>query len=155
MKPHASTRVPAVLDGLIAILSAQADLAGVQIVDGPVRGMVELEYDTIVIAPSSPESPGVAVTYERESNLGRVAYVEQVEATVFVSSFSGDEAMKPRRDRVLALCAAVQAALDANQTRADAWDSCEMGPEAAWHQVQSKDGATCTVGFTVVTRSVI
>ena len=155
MRPHLPTRVPSVIDGLIALIGVHATFDGVQVVDGPVRSMGELEDDSVVIAPATPDNPGTTVAYEAEPGLGRKAYVEIVEVSVVLTSFSGEENMKARRDRVTVLLGGLQDVLTQNQVREDAWDSIAMGPEAAWHQVQSEDGATCALGLTVVTRSVI
>lgn len=155
MKPHLSTRAPAVVDGLLAIFAARTNLAEVQILDGPVLSVDELEPDSIAVAPGTPDQPGFLSTFEPQTSLGRVTYVEQVEVTVAIASYSGETDMKPRRDRCAALLAELQAALVDNQTRDGAWDSVELGPEAVWHPVQSPQGATCAVGITIVARAII
>lgn len=155
MKPQLPTRVPQVVDGLLAILAEREALENVQVIDGPALSLDQVEYDSIAIAPGTPDLPGVMVTYTEQTGLGRTSYVEQVEVSVTLASYAGDTDMKARRDRVTALLAELQAALTANQVRENAWDAVAMGPEAVWHPVQSPQGATCAVGVTVVARSVI
>lgn len=155
MRPQQTTRVPAVLDGLLELFAAAPDLAGVQVIDGPALSMDQIERDSISLAPGTPDEPGVFVTYAEESGLGRVSYVEQIEVKLGVVSFSGDSDMKARRDRVTELLDGIKNVVDANQVRDGAWDSLMLGPEAAWHPVQSAAGATCAVGITLVTTSVI
>lgn len=157
MKPQQRTRVPEVIDGLLAIIRERQLVVDdeVQVLDGPALSLDQVEADTICVAPGTPELPGVMVTYAEQNGLGRTAYVEQVEVSVTLASYAGDSDMKARRDRVTALLGELQAALTENQVRADAWDAIAMGPEAVWHPVQSQQGATCAVGVTVIARSVI
>lgn len=155
MKPSLPTRVPQVIDGLLAILGDRAALADVQILDGPALSVDQLESDSIAVAPGTPDQPGIYVGYEEQTSLGRSSYVETVEVAIAIASYSGESDMKARRDRCTELLAELQATLVENQTRAEAWDSIAMGPEAVWHPVLAPSGATCAVGATVVARAMI
>lgn len=153
MQPPVSTRVPKVLDALLALLRANATLtaAGVSVVDG---SFGELENDMVYVGPGSEDQSGVTVAHQQQPGLGN-SYVESIEVLLSISSYSGDVDMKPRRDRVAELVAAVQDVVRTNRQRDGAWDDAMFGPDSEWTQVQNNDGAVCAVGFTVVLRSVV
>lgn len=157
MRPTTATRAPAAVDKLLALTRAAGAFEGVQIEDGSPLAMPETP-DVVVFGASTADQPGVQVTYTRETGLGRVAYVEQVEVLTTISCWSGDDAadlMKRQRDRVLTLFGALQSLLAANQTVPDVWDGVELGDRAEWYMVPNEDGVTVAVGFFLVSRSVV
>lgn len=159
MKPQQPSMVPAVVDAwltLIRELTAVGEvLEGVQVIDGPPVMADNLKFDVVVIGRGTPEEPGMVSEIRRQEGLGRVSYVERVETTVIVSSYNGSSNMKARRDRAAELFASVKGVVDANQTREDCWDQAFLGPEVVWHPVQTEQGASCALGFLLVTESII
>jgi hypothetical protein len=155
MKPQLPSRLPAVIDALLALLAAAEPLAGVQILDGPPLRMADLEDDTIAVAPGFEFQPGAVSTFESQNALGRASYVERIEVGMTAASYSGEVNLKARRDRVAALLAAVKAVIDANQVRAGAWDGAELGPTIEWYPKQEESGTTVEVGFTLVFKAIL
>lgn len=158
MKPQITSRTAVVIDGILALLAADpgdtGDLVDVQIIDGPVVGLDGLQNDTIQVAPGDPNEPGAVTERIPQPGLGRHAYIERTEVTMLVTSYSGDTDMKLRRDRATALFNAVKRRVDANRVTDGAWENLFLGPQEAWHPVQSSMGATFAVAFTVIAESV-
>lgn len=154
MKPQLPSRVPVVLDKLIELFDAAT--TDVQIIDGPpVGGESTLGADVLIIAHGTPDEPGVTTEMDLQTSLGRTSYVERVSTTVVISSYSGDTNMKARRDRAAVILAAVKDSLDDNQVVAAVWDKAYLGENMLWYPVQTTEGASCAVGFRVVTESII
>lgn len=158
MKPQLPSRAPLVVEKLLELFGAAmaGDLAAVEVLDGPhVGDESTLPDDVVIVAEGTPDDPGVTSVLEPQPALGRNSYQEQVEVIVLVSSYSGDEAMQPRRDRVTAILTALKAAVDGNQRVGDVWDQVGLGARMAWYPVQTGQGASCAVGFTVLSKSII
>lgn len=158
MKPQLPSRAPLVVDQLLTLFRAAmtGDFAAVEVLDGPFAGEESaLPDDVVIVAEGTSDDPGVTTALDPMPALGRNAYQERVEVIVLISSYDGDEEMQPRRDRVAAILAALKAAVDANQKVAGVWDQAGLGGRMAWYPVQTSEGASCAVGFTVLTTSVI
>lgn len=161
MKPQISSRVPAVLDGLITLIKADdpdpgqaTALDDVQILDGPPVNTTAYEHDVVVVAPSDTGEPGVYVNRIPQASLGRATYLEEVEVTMLISCFGGDTTMKTRRDRATEIFNAVKRRVDANQVNAGAWDRLRLGPQEIWDQAQAETGAIVWIGFTIIATAV-
>lgn len=158
MKPQLPSRAPLVVDKLLEIFAAAmtGDFEAVEVLDGPTVGdESSLPDDVVIVAEGTSDDPGVTAALEAMPALGRNSYQELVEVIVLISSYSGDEAMQPRRDRAAAILAALKAAVDDNQRVADVWDQVGLGGRMAWYPVQTGNGASCAVGFTVLSKSII
>lgn len=155
MKPQLPSRVPAVIDGLLALLAASEALEGVQVFDGPPLKLSDIEDDAIAVAPGSEAQPGVTSVIEKQPNLGRAVYAERVEVGMTLASYRGGVDLKKRRDRAAELLAAIKTAIDDNQVRDGAWDGAELGPNLEWYPNQNKDGCTVEIGFSLVFKALI
>lgn len=154
MQPQLTTRLPIVLDTFLGLLRAAVSLNGVTVLDGPAANRGEVADDMIFVGPGNEDDPGAIVTSTPQSGL-RASYIEQIEISMSVSSYSGDTDMKARRDRVNEMLVVIQDLVNANQVLADVWDQAGFGTDALWHPVQHSEGATCGVGFTIIFRSII
>lgn len=155
MIPPLSSRVPAQIDQLVELIRAAVP-AGVRVFDCEPVDKPD-ESDFVLIAPSTPNDPGVAVTYTARQGLAP-SYVETSEIVCALSTWNGDshEAnWKVLRDRAQAIFAAIQEALVENQVVEDCWDAVGLGDNSQWHPVPSASGASVTVGFTIMCRSLI
>lgn len=145
MRPPQPSRVPTVVDALVAALRVTP---GISVFDGP--------------APVTPQSDGIAVGAEADASfivqnqpqtgLQR-AYGESVSVICLAWSASGSTTMKPRRDRCAALLEAVADTLRNDPTLGGACDLCWLGPDMEWLQQSNTSGAMCSVGFTVTART--
>lgn len=159
MRPQLSSRAPAAIDTFLDLLTVAVDdadhpLHGVQVIDGPVKKVTDLDDDAVAVAPGDPDTPGFVSTFEAQPGAGPAAYVERIEVGISAVSYSGRTDMQPRRARVGEIIAGVKAVLDANQT-SDAWDAAAMGAEMSWYPQQLKTGASVEVAFTVVFRAIV
>lgn len=139
--------IPAAIDALIARLTAAANitghvLSGVQILDGP--PLTNVEPDVIVVG-FTPD--GVSVEGEQSPG-GLTAQTQSLGVNCLVSSWSGDEAMKPVRDHVFTLLSAVEAEVKQDPTLAGAVADARL-QFLDFDQQQDTSGATATVAFTI------
>ncbi|WP_406000689.1 hypothetical protein [Streptomyces sp. NBC_00829] len=113
-----TSRVPAAVDALLAILRAAPALEGVRIVDGP--PMVNLtERQRIYIGWQSSEEP--AVTLQQDfANAGARSRDEDFTIACYAESRSGDKDIALQRTRVFELVAAVESALRATDAAPEA-----------------------------------
>ena len=131
-------------DALVEL--AKGALPGVQVVDGP-HEVFEPEKDFLVVGYSDGNDPAVTVSYD-EPDVG-LRRVEEGDITCAIVSYSGEVAMKPRRDRCAELLGTLADALNASPGLGGAVDAAWLGVEASWIPTQASDGAACTVLFTV------
>ena len=147
-----TTRVPAVLDALVArmrtALAGQAD-----VVDGPVAA--EGLSDTVLVI-GWPGDDGDSVTNDitRAQGLGH-RYEETFEVHCVASKVSGNLTMKDTRDAVKAILEAVSAALKADRALGGVCDLAGLGPSMRWAEAQTPDGSVCEVLFSVVGKAAL
>lgn len=107
----ATSRVPAAVDALLAILQASAGLSGVSIVDGPpTTNLSDLDHIFIGYQPSAESSVQLAQNFNAA---GARTRDEDFTIACYAESRSGDTDMQSRRARCFALVAAVEEALRA------------------------------------------
>jgi hypothetical protein len=113
-----TSRVPAAVDALLAILRARPALADVEVVDGPpVVNLTALRRIHIGWAPSAD----AAVTLQQEfAGAGARTRDEEFSITCYAEARSGDKDMRAQRDAVFALVAEVEQALRATSEMPDA-----------------------------------
>lgn len=147
MKAGTSSRVSAVIDGLVELLPAlMPNGCEVQEGDPP----TDPPPEALAIAPADPDTPGIVVRRGHDRALAGAPFVEEVEVALVGRSFTGDEDMKSRRQRCQLIVAGVEEFVRKYPNRTDAWDKVEMGPEMSWHPVFTTQGSNCFVGLSVV-----
>ena len=145
-----TSRVPAVIDALVTRLTGAQ---GCQVVDGP-RAAQDVENDVVVIGMPDGSGEAVTSTIERAQGLGN-RLNETFAIWGVISSFAGDVDIKPRRDRVAAIFADLDAALKQDRALGGVADIVGLGGDLAWRQAQTKDGAVCEVSFQIVGRAAL
>lgn len=107
----ATSRVPAAVDALVAILRAAPALSEVRIVDGPEStNLTDLRRIHVGWHPGAES----AVSLQQEFNsAGARTRDEAFEISCYAEARSGDTDMKARRDEVFALVGEVETALRA------------------------------------------
>lgn len=106
-----TSRVPAAVDALLAILRAAPALAEVRIVDGP-ESVNLTELDRVHVGWQPSGDAAVALTQDFNS-AGARTRDEEFEITCYAESRGGDKDMAMRRARVFELVGAVEEALRA------------------------------------------
>ena len=107
-----TSRVPAAIDALLAILQAAPELSEVAIIDGPTT--INYTQKRRVYVGWTP-SAEAAVTIEQAFNAaGARTRDEAFSISCYAEARSGDTAMKDRRDEVFALLGVVETALRAS-----------------------------------------
>lgn len=150
-----TSRVPAAIDALIAILSAAPTLEGVRIVDGP-SAVNFTERQRIYVGWQPSEEPAVSLTQEFAYVGGRRRN-EDFTIACYAESRSGDKAMVLQRNRVFELVAAVEVALRSTEAAPDA---PTLNNTVQWAHLTTGDltyaagdGALAGVAFTVTCRA--
>jgi hypothetical protein len=151
-----TSRVPAAIDALLAVLEAAPELDGVAIVDGPPTTDLT-KLDQLFVGWQPENMVGVQLTQDFAGASTRIRD-ESFEIGCYVESRSGDTDMKARRDRVFGLVAVVEQVLRGTEANPDA---ASLGGAVLWshltagdlRQVQSADGALAGVDFTVTCRA--
>lgn len=166
MRTRLPSRAPLVIDTLVALFAPQASgdpdadpdpLTDLQVIDGPVLTEAGMADDCLLVAPGTPDEPGLVSTMSRGEApaLGRQTYVERCEVTLILSCYSGSTDLAALRGRAAGYLAGIKDRLDAAQVNDPAWDRIYLGNQGAWYPVQTDRGAVVTVGFTVVTEALI
>lgn len=107
----ATSRVPAAVDALLAILRASAALTGVRIVDGPEA--VNLTERHRVYVGWQPGADAAVALQQHFNAAGARTRDESFDIACYAESRSGDKDMAARRTRVFEIVAAVETALRA------------------------------------------
>jgi hypothetical protein len=147
----ATSRVPAVLDALLAACRAASDLTGVAIVDGP--PLTDLTNPDQVFIGWQPSADDVAAADAQDfAQLGAQRRDEQIDIRCYAESRSGDTVIKTVRDRAYALVGAVENLLRADATLAGTvlWTHLVAGD---LRQPQTDAGALAGVEFAVHARA--
>lgn len=152
----ATSRVPAAVDALLAILGAAPGLDGVLVLDGPPwQNLTSPERIYVGWQPS--ESP--AVTLAQDFNAaGARTRDEEFTINCYAEAWSGGTDMQPQRARVFELVAVVEDALRATDAAPEAptlngtvlWAHITSGDLA---QDQTTDGARAGLPFAVSCRA--
>lgn len=150
------SQAPAIVDALNDLVTDASAFSGIQVVDGPILDLEQLEDDAVCIAAGTPAEPGFTSSFQEQNNLGRRSYIEVVTINVTVSARVLDNTdMRARRGRVRELLTDLQALLTANRVADGVWDDIGFGSEAAWHQVATTRGAVCVAGILIEARALI
>ncbi|WP_069885275.1 hypothetical protein [Streptomyces luteocolor] len=150
-----TSRVPAAVDALLAILRAEPLLAGVRIIDGPEA--TNLTERNVIFVGWQPGGEA-AVSLQQEFNAAGARTRDEVfEIACYAETRAGDKDMAARRARVFEMVAAVEQALRATDAAPEAptlngsvlWSGLTAG---SLQQAQS-EGAICGLAFTVACRA--
>lgn len=145
MKGGTSTRVATVMATLLEGLPGKMPGDEVQVLDGDAP--VAPPDHALILAPSDPDTPGIAVTYITTRNR---APAERIEIALVARSYSGDSDMPARRSKCAEILSGVQAYIRENPRLDNRWDQLELGEVALWHPVYTDSGSNCYVGFSLV-----
>ena len=143
-------KVPPLLDALVALHVAA--LPGWTVTDGPWDGNYDALAGDVVYVGSAGgnESESVQVTEEHLPGLsGRTA--QRVEVFCDISSWSGDGAQKPLRDRLAGAVGAVAEAIQADNTLGGLCADARMNV-SAWRAGAGNGNALVTVSYSVAAR---
>ena len=105
-----SAPVPAALDAIVSALAAVPELSGVQVVDGPSLEWAQGDRIEVGSAADGPAAEAV------EGPAGLGSRRSAVDVYCVAVSWTGDVAVKPRRDRAYQILDAVRGELRRDQT---------------------------------------
>ena len=150
----ATSALPAVLDALVSALRASPALAAVTVYDGPAPTSAT-DLDMIVIGDDDDQEAGspAGLTEQSWNGLGAKRRDESIEIRCAAVSWSGDVEIKPLRDRVFALTAAVETVLRAGPSLSGACQWSEFARVDELRQEQTDRGAVVSALFTVSARA--
>ena len=151
----ATSRVPAAVDALVAILQAVPALAEVRVVDGP-DAVNATERHRIHIG-WQPDAEAAVVLQQTFASAGARTRDEEFTISCYAESRGGDMDMSVRRAKVFAMVAAVEDALRATDAAPEAptlngavlWSELTTGN---LQQAQA-EGALAGLAFTVSCRA--
>ncbi|MFM9593338.1 hypothetical protein ACKI1O_28620 [Streptomyces scabiei] len=152
----ATSRVPAAVTELLAILRAAPALSGVRVVDGPEP--TNLSDRQFVFVGWQPGADAAVQLVQDFNSAGARTRDENFIIACYAESRGGDKEMALRRARVFELVAAVEDALRATNAAPTAptlngavlWSHLTTGN---LQQVQSNDGAIAGLAFTIACRA--
>jgi len=150
-----TSRVPAAVDALLAILRAAPALEGVRIVDGPPTVNLT-ERQRIYVGWQPSEEPAVSLQQDF-AYAGARARNEEFVIGGYAESRSGDKDMALQRTRVFELVAAVEIALRATDAAPEA---PTLNGTVQWAHLTAGDltyapveGALAGLAFTIACRA--
>lgn len=147
-----TSRVPAAVDALLAILRAAPALADARVYDGPVStNLTDRSRIYIGWSPSSDQAVEIVQDF---AAAGARTRDEEFSIACYAETRAGDKDMSLRRTKVFELLAAVEDALRATDAMPDA---PTLGGAVLWshltagnlNQEQNNDGTLAGLQFTV------
>ncbi|MFF9898500.1 hypothetical protein [Streptomyces longispororuber] len=152
----ATSRVPAAITALLAILRAAPALAGVGVYDGPVA--VNLSERRRLYIGWAPGSEQAVELSQQFASAGARTRDEDFDIACYAEARAGDKDMALRRTAVFEIVAAVESALRASDAAPQAptlngavlWSQLSTGNLI---QEQTQDGALAGLAFTVSCRA--
>ena len=142
----ATSTIPAALDGILAGLRGAAALTGITIFDG--QPTTDDDPDFIAIGFGDDISPAVSGKQEPAA-LGNLRRSETYDINCEVSSWLGDSVTKTVRDRAFTNLAAIENVIRNDGTLAAAVTFGDFGGNIQVLQVQTNQGAVCSIRFTL------
>lgn len=158
-----TSRIPAAIDGLLALCTGQTGpgglLDGVAVFDGPPVKGATAGAELLLYIADTPDGDGPGTTGNQDfAALGRGGRDETFSIYCTAAARSGDTDIRTERNRAFALVAAVETLLRPHEPGADAtlggavlWSS--VGGEESYTPIQDDDGAYVEVGFNIVCRA--
>lgn len=142
MLPTPGTRIPAVVDRLVAI---HGTITGLQVLDGAHIG--EVADSAVCVGVTLGGTAGYSSRLGAPGRGGRPAETWTVRC--FLSLASGYTDMSALRVQVGEHLAAIATALADERVAEGVWDRAQLGPEFEWMPVQDERGAICSVLYEV------
>jgi hypothetical protein len=140
-----ASRVPEVQDKLLVLFASV--LPGVTILDGP-AGARSLLPDVAAVGSSVDDDPAYANGDQTPLGPGNPRE-ERYAITCGLRSVSGDQDVKARRDRVLAMATAVDDALKVDHTLGKIVERAAITGPFRWSHALTSDGAVVDLTFTI------
>jgi hypothetical protein len=113
-----SSLIPDAIDALLAM--AETALPGVQVLDGPEAEWPEMEYIAIGLSPEDLENPSTRTAAGTETTS------ESAEIIGMIRVWSGDDDIRPLRQRAYELLRALRDATEADNRLGGAVDQVEL-----------------------------
>lgn len=157
MKAPVGSLVKPTVDRLAALLRADPapdGLQDVQILYGPPAKNDQVSADVLQLAPGDFNDPGVTVTRRPEPSAGRLAYRHETEVLVWLATYTGETDMEKLVEHTAAIFDAVAKVVREHQVEDGYWDQLRLGDQESWSPVQSDQGATVVVLFTIVATAI-
>lgn len=105
-----TSRIPAVTDALVSILTAA--LPNAQVIDGPFVTLPDGDYVCVGWSPEGDQTSGA----QDSASLGNRARDEHIDVPVYCDSYSGSTDMSSRRTAAFALMSAAETAIRTDDT---------------------------------------
>lgn len=156
----ATTRVDAVIDALVALVTADSAFTGVGVHDGvPVDDLVSFEEYLVVGGDDvfADEWHTAATVDQGWHDLGSAAARDEtVSVPCILEVYRGDDDLPTARARAATLLGAVETLLRANRSLglSDVFPQTEVAA-ASWRYRRSADGVGVRVEFTIAVRSLL
>lgn len=148
------TRVPDVIDALLAVWAAAPGLAGITVVDGPLVTNDPLHEAVYVGYDGDPEGEGQAADSAQEwAAIGQKKRDEVVQVTCAVVVWNGRTAVRPTRVRVYELLAAVSAAVRADPSLGLPPPTVAEMASGQLFQSQRQSGVECRIPFVIAVKT--
>ncbi|MGV4984515.1 hypothetical protein ACVB8X_13925 [Streptomyces sp. NRAIS4] len=145
-----SSRVPQLIDALVAVLQAAAGLDGVKVVDGPLVSDSAVSEFVFVGYDGDPEGEFMtAQTTQQWAGLGAKAKNEDITLTGAILVQRGGIDVKACRDRTFAIFAAVEAAVRADPSLGLGTPTVCSVSETSFHTEQTDRGVQGRMPFTL------
>lgn len=149
-----TSRVPAVIDALVALFRAAPALAGVKVVDGPSVTGSPLPEAVYVGYDGDPDNDGQAVDFAQEwASIGQRAKNETFTVTCAVGVWRGSTGVRPARTRAFEVLAAVEGALRADPSLGLPPPSTVAFASGSMAQVQGTSGMGVRIAFQIAVQT--
>lgn len=152
----ATSRVPAVIDALLATAKNAAGLTDVLVLDG--FGLTEEPGDFLMVGVDDPDRTDAAASASSEQEWAHANHTDRDERgaiTCAALSWNGDANQKAARDAAYAITAALEDSLRADPTLGGVdgllWTG--FGQSSQLTQTQDDQGALALIVFTVAFRA--
>lgn len=144
-----TSSVPRAIDGLIANLKADKQMASVAIIDG--QPTTELPGDYLAIGYADDSSASITGG-QNTALLGNLRREETYAIACEASSWVGSTVMKTARDRAFAILGHVERIVRADGTLSGAVMFADFGSSVDVAQVQTQQGAVVTISFNITVK---
>lgn len=149
-----TSRVPDVIDALVALFAAAPALAGVKVIDGPVVTSDSLKDAVFVGYDGDDEGEGQAVEFTQEwASIGQRAKGETFSVTCAVVVWRGGTKVRPIRVRAFELLAAVEDALRDDPSLGLPPPSVVAFASGSMSQIQGSPGLGVRITFQIAVKT--
>ncbi|MGW0805950.1 hypothetical protein [Nonomuraea sp. NPDC002799] len=150
----ATSRVPAAIDNLMALLAAAPALAGVKVIDGPLVTNDPLKEAVYVGYDGAADGEGQAVEFTQTwAAIGQRAKGETFTLTCAVAVWRGGTKVRPVRVRAFELLAAVEDAVREDPSLGLPPPTVVAFASGSLMQSQRNSGMECRIPFQVAVQT--